>query len=218
MRQVLETQLIDHCFRPFGDDATKLLDSLTDSEVEALREALGTFLIEQSKDGDSGAVTTSALEVPASRDFKSILYKDSGSRGTKKIVAFSFRDAAVDTVLPILGIAISTFSGSLGVGAITTVLGGLKTLWSKVVVLKAPADADAIAVLEAILRIRARSVATRENRFPTNADIQRELSAQPIPLKPSLSRLKTLKVIEAVSWGGQAEDLEHAANSWKVRL
>src|SRR5687768_5962948 len=122
MGQVLETQLIDHCFSPFGDDAATFLDSLSDREVETLRRALGMFLMEHSNDGNASAVTTSALDIPASRDFKSILYKDSGSGGARKIVAFSFRDAAFDTVLPIVGLAISVFSGSLGPGAITTVL------------------------------------------------------------------------------------------------
>lgn len=110
------------------------------------------------------------------------------------------------------------FTGKFAIAAVPQIAGILKTLWGKVVVLKLPVDKDAIEVLESIIRVRAANVAAGGKEYPTNAEIEQETSLQRESTGRALSRLKSLAVIEAVQWGGQAEDMGHPDNRWKVRL
>ncbi|HEX3129774.1 MAG TPA: hypothetical protein VH394_20735 [Thermoanaerobaculia bacterium] len=216
MQQILENELLGYCFLPLGEDAGALADSLTDDDAEALRTALAELLIDQA--AEDGLIETGAVEVPAVQDFKSILYRDSGKGGTRKVVAFSFRDAAVETALPLIGIAITVFTHKLALATLPQIGGVLKTLWSKVVVLKRPADSDAIDALEAVVRIRARQVAKGGEDYPTTAEVERHLDRQTETVRRALTRLKSSAVLEVVSWGGQTEDVGHPGTSWKVRL
>jgi hypothetical protein len=218
MREVLETELLGYCLAPLGEAGAALADKLDDEEAESIRRALAGLLAEEASRGEVCLVGMSAIEVPAHKDLKSILYRDTGVGGTRKIAAFGFRDAAVETWLPLLGIAIAVFTGRWGISSAATAGGVLKTLWSKLVVLKRPADADAIDTLEAVTRIRARWVADGGKAYPSNADLEREMDLAPEAIERALKRLKASSIIEVVSWGGQKEDLAHPGNQWRVRL
>ncbi|MFL6258632.1 MAG: hypothetical protein ACJ76Y_02870 [Thermoanaerobaculia bacterium] len=218
MGKILENELLGFCYRPLGEVAIALADKLSDEEAEVLRTALVNFLLDETKHGSASLVDVTVVEVPVARDFKSILYRDGGTDGTKKIVTFSFHDAVIEIALPLLGIAITVFTGKWGIVTLAQIGGILKTLWSKLVTLKLPADADAIEVLEAIVRVRARRISKGSEEYPANVDLEQELDLPSEAVYRALSRLKSLAVIESVNWGGQAEDVSHPANQWRVKL
>jgi hypothetical protein len=218
MQQILENELLGFCLAPLGDHALSIVDRLSEEEAETCRLSLAAFLLNEAEQ-DTAPVEVSAVDVPGGRDFKSILYRDRGADdSTKKIVAFSFRDAAFATALPLLGVTIMVFTGKLALAAAPQIAGILKTLWGKVVVLKPPADKDAIDVLEGLVRVRAAAVAAGSTEYPTNVEIERQSGLLREHAQRGLSRLNSLDVIETVRWGGQAGDLNHPDNQWKVRL
>jgi hypothetical protein len=108
---------------------------------------------------------------PLGHDFKSILYKGAGPK-TNTILAFAFKDAATETFFPLLGIALAIYTGKWGAATIPQVGSVLKTLWSKLVLLKRPVDADAIDVLNALVRVRARHVMSESKSHPTTIEIE----------------------------------------------
>jgi hypothetical protein len=218
MDQVLENELLGYCLRPLGEQAGNVAEALSDDEAEAWRQTLANFLLAEAAQGDASPIQISTVEVPAIRDFKSVLYRDEGIGGSKKIVAFNFRDAAVETALPLLGIAIIVFTGKWGIAILPQIGGVLKTLWSKLVVLKRPDDAEAIDVLEALVRVRARHVTSEHAEYPTGAELKHETDMASDLVKRALARLKAQGVIEAVSWGGQSEDVGHLGNRWRIKL
>jgi hypothetical protein len=217
MQQILENELLGFCLSRFGNRAIAVVDTLSEEEAETWRMSLATFLVDESKQGES-RVEVAEVDVPDGRDFKSVIYRDRGAGGTRKIVCFSFRDAAFETALPLLGVAIAVFTGKFAVGSIPQVAGILKTLWGKVIVLKPPADNDAMNVLESIVRVRAATVAAGGKEYPTTGEIERQTALQRDLIGRALSRLKSLAVVEAVQWAGQADDLLHPENRWKVKL
>jgi hypothetical protein len=158
MEQTDETTLLGYCLRPLGEEgASAIAQILSDSEAENLRQALAAFLVAKAQE-DPNLLDISSEQVPTPPDFKSVLYRDTGLGSTKKIVTFGFRDAAVEAALPFLGMAIALFTGIWGIANSPSLLSIVKTFWSKLVVLRRPADADAIDVLEALFRVRARLV------------------------------------------------------------
>jgi hypothetical protein len=76
-----------------------LTDELGDKQAEVLRRSLAEFLFTEASRGSSVIEATKVVESSADRgDFKSILYGDTSSREPNKVVSFTFRDAAADTV------------------------------------------------------------------------------------------------------------------------
>jgi len=214
MRQVLENQLLGWSWQSLGaDTALALADRVSDEHADELRAAMASVLLQE----DASRVETAATEVPAGTPFNSVLYRDVGTDGTRRMIVFGFRDAAVETILPLFGLALTVFGGHWGWGVVTSVGGIAKTLWSKLAVLKRPDDADAIDVLEAIVRVRARHVAAGENEYPSGAQIGAELPLDETARNRALARLKTRGIIDAVSWGGQADDAAHLENRWRVK-
>jgi len=218
MAQVLESQLLGVSWRSLSaDDAARLANAFDDDEVQALRTAIAGVLIDEPSD----RVEVKSIEVPGGVPFRSILYRDAGADGTtRRMVAFGIRDAAVESMLPLLGLAISVFTGAFGWGSVGSIGGLAKALWGKLMVLKRPADADAIDVLESIVRLRARHAARGEKAaYPSGGDLAAELPALDSAARlRALTRLKLHGVIDAVAWGDQADDVGHAGNTWRVAL
>jgi hypothetical protein len=175
-------------------------------------------LLSESSESEKPRVEAEATTLPAGAPFSSVVYRDVGADGTRKMVTFGFRDAAIETALPLLGIAIAVFTGKAGLASLPQVGSVIKTLWSKLVVLKRPEDGDAIDVLEAMSRVRARQLLLGAGEYPSGGDLVHELSLGSEAVARALTRLRSTGVVEAVAWGGQTGDVGNAANRWRVKL
>jgi hypothetical protein len=218
MIQVQENELLGYSLRPLGDAGAALVARMSDEEATAVRAALAQVLLDESSQPGEPRVEVAATTIPAGAPFSSVVYRDIGADGTRKMVTFAFRDAAVETALPLLGIAIAVFTGKAGLASLPQVGGVIKTLWSKLVVLKRPQDSDAIDLLEAMSRVRARHLLLGAGEYPSGGDLVRELSLGAEAVTRALTRLRSAGVVEAVAWGGQTGDLGNAANRWRVKL
>lgn len=94
----------------------------------------------------------------------------------------------------------------------------LKTLWSNLVVLKRPEDADAIDVVRAIVRVRAQHVLNGSNEHPTTRELERDSGLATDALLAALKTLKSRGIIEASTWAAQTDDMSQQGNRWKVKL
>jgi hypothetical protein len=218
MRYVKERELLGYCLQPLGDIGYELLDRWSEEEAVALRSALAQILIDEADQSDLLRVEWSATENLAGQRFDSVIFRDKGKDGTQMMVTFGFRDAAVETALPLLGIAIAVFAGQFGLASALQIAGAAKTLWAKLLVLRRPQDGDAIDVINAILRVRARHLADGRDKYPTGEDLHSELPLAPDLLARALTWLRSKSVVEAVAWGGQRDDDSHLANQWRVKL
>jgi hypothetical protein len=170
MSEVLENELLGYVLRPLGDDAAEIADVLSDDDAALLRTTLREFLVAEAAAGDD--VIQRTVSVPKATKLGSVLYRDGGKRDSNTLVAFTFKSAAAETALPLLGIALTIFTGKWGLGSVTPVASVIKTLWSKLIVLRRPADGEAIDVLETILRARARLLASGRREYPTTAEVK----------------------------------------------
>jgi hypothetical protein len=200
---------------PLGAVGLDLNDLLSDEEANALRDTIATFLVAAADENAGVTVTTEQL--PPGNDFKSIIYKSAGVR-TNKLLAFSFRDAATETALPLLGITLTIYTGKWGLATIPQVAGVLKTLWSKLVVLRRPADGDAIDVLNALVRIRTKHIVAAVKDHPTSLEIETDSGLSRDAAMAALKSLRTRGVVEVVTWAEQTDDVNHLYNRWKVKL
>lgn len=217
--QVLENEILGHVLRPLGEKAIALSNQLTDGEAEDLRIALANFLVSEAKDKQNELIEAAVEQVEVDRKFKSILYRDDdGSGKTNKIISFTFRDALAETALPLFGLSLALYSGKWGVASLPYAAGILKTLWSKLVVLKRPADADAIDVLEALLQLRAGNVIIGTDKNPTTKEIKTNCGLTEDAVLRAIMKLNSLAVIEVSEWAGQSEDMQNALNRWRVKL
>jgi hypothetical protein len=212
---IQENELLGRTFKAFGTEGIALLRKLSKSDQTELRETLAQVLVDAAK--DSAGVVAATEELPSGNDFKSILISTAGPK-TNRIYTFTFKDAAVETMLPILGIALTIYSGKWGIAAIPQVGGVLKTLWSKLVVLKRPEDADAIDVVKAIVRVRAQHVLDGSDEHPTNHELEADSGLTKDALLAALKSLKSRGVIEASTWVAQTDDMSQQSNRWKVKL
>jgi len=210
-----ENEIIGRTLGAVGGEGIALLGKLSESEKSELRVTLANFLV--SAANENAGVTTGVEELPSGHDFKSILYKSAGPK-TNRILTFAFKDAAVETVFPILGIALTIYAGKWGVATISQAGSVLKTLWSKLVVLKRPEDADAIDVINAIVRVRAQHVLGGLNGHPTSLELETNSGLSKDALVAALKTLRSRGVIEASSWGGQTDDMNQQGNHWKIKL
>jgi hypothetical protein len=212
---IQENELLRRTFKDFGTEGIALLQKLSKSEQNELRETLAHVLVDAAK--DNAGVTAVTEELPAGVDFKSIYISGSG-RKTNRIYSFTFKDAAVEMMLPVMGIALTIYTGKWGIAAIPQVGAVLKTLWSKLVVLKKPEDADAIDVVRAIVRVRAKHVLDGSNEHPTTHELERDSGLATDALLAALKTLKSRGVIEASTWAAQTDDMSQQGNGWKVKL
>jgi len=216
---VKENEVVGYCLRVLGDDAEALVETMNEEAFAALQESIVRFLDEEAARGDASPFARTDLDLPPGvKPFRSILFEDRGSNGSRRIVAFSFREAASATALQLLGIALAVFSVKLTLAAVPQILGVLRTLWSKVIVLGRPADDDAIDVLETIVRLRAKRRVNGDATLPTLREIQGALELEGDMVVRALQKLSSLAVVEVVIWGGQGGNLADSDNAWAVKL
>jgi hypothetical protein len=210
-----ENEIIGRTLGPFGEEGRALLGKLSKSDVSELRVILANFLVSAAKEND--CVTSATEELPSGNNFKSILYTTPGPK-TNRILTFAFKDAAVETVFPILGIAWAIYTKDWGIATIPEAVSVLKTLWSKLVVLKRPEDADAIDVINAIARVRAKHVLDGSNEHPTSLELETNSGLSKVAMVAALKTLRSRGVIEASSWAAQTDDMNQQGNRWKIKL
>jgi hypothetical protein len=215
MLEVVETELLRTALRPLRDQRLAVVDTLDDTEAEAVRQALAGVLLEEAEAGTVGRRHV-ALVVPPG--FKSILYRREGDDGVSQVVVFNLQDAATETAISLLGVLVAVFTGSWSFGTVISAAGVAKTLWSKLKVLRRPEDAEAIEALEALARARAKLFTAGHNEAPSTAQIEAEAMLPAEALRRALGRLKTLRVIEVARWAGQAEDMAPPGTTWKIAL
>jgi hypothetical protein len=215
--EIYENELVGFFFAPMGADKVELARQLGFEQTNTLRQALAEALLDEEAVSPS-LVDSTVAEIEQPPSFKSILLKRGRSIDNRKIVVFRFKDAFKETALPLLGILIAVFSGTLALASVPAALGVVKTLWEKLVVLRSPEDTNAIRLLEALGCSGAANLAANRPAAPTWEQI---LAASDLAAKDAANALKLLRgkaIIEIDSWGGQAEDVEHLSNRWKVRL
>jgi hypothetical protein len=212
--EVLETEILRHCLLPIEGQASTVMASFQPKQLEIIRHGLSELLLAEAKSGQV-PVITQELTIQGPRNFKSILYR---GRSGSKIVAFTFSDAVTETMFQILGLAIALFTTGLSLANMPQLGGILKTLWGKLVVLKPPSDSDAIDVLEALVRVRARHIVSNIELYPMMQEIQIEARLSTESAKVAFTKLRSKRIIEVVTWGDQEEDVANLGNRWKVIL
>jgi hypothetical protein len=212
---VYENEVLGFFFNPLGTEKVELSRHLGPEMTNNLRHGLVEALV----DSDDPALVESseaAIDVPPA--FKSILFERGRSDDRRKVIAFSFKDGFTDSALPLLGILVAVFGGPLTLASAVASLGVVKTLWQKLVILRAPQDTHAIRLLDALGRVGAANLTGSRKAAPRWQDV---VAASKLDAKDALTALKVLRgkaIVEIESWGGQAEDLENLANCWKVRF
>jgi DNA-binding transcriptional MocR family regulator len=93
-----------------------------------------------------------------------------------------------------------------------------KTLWSKLILLRRPQDADAIDVLNALLRVRAEHVLNSDKQYPTTREIETNSGMSRDGVIAALKSLRSKGVIEAATWAAQTDDMTQDENQWTVKL
>lgn len=212
---IQENELWSEIIRPLGDRKNAFDEIFSDEEVEELRTALTKFLVDAANDNTGIDVVAEDLGSGKALDLVLI---QTGKVKKNCVLCFSFKDAAAETALPILGIALTLYYSGRGLAAIPQVAGALKTLWSKLILLKRPEDANAIDVLNALLRVRAEHVLSDDEQHPSTREIEINSGLAKDPVTAALKSLRARGVIDVVAWAGQADDMTQDGNRWKVRL
>ena len=135
---------------------------------------------------------------------------------TKRIVFLRIRDVVVETLVPLVSMALSAWSGD--VKAVVPALQSVTGLWKNLVTLKRETDSNSIDVYEALVALRATTRTAREGPPTTAAIVGRTSGRSLTEVSTALKRLTDLKLIEIAHWGGEEGDFAHPANAWKVRL
>lgn len=212
MAEILETEVLRHCLAPI-EAQNSVAALLEPKQLEEIRAKLAQLLLEEAG-RENAHVVAQEVAVPVPPDFKSVISIGKGNR----IIAFNFTDAAVDSALQILGQAIALYTVGLGPASVAPIAVILKTLWGKLVVLKRPGDSDAIDLLEALTRVRARCLNSNEHAHPTTLDVQSDSRLSAESAKLAFSKLRTKGIVKIVAWGGQEEDVAHLGNRWAIKL
>lgn len=218
MRQVDEAALLGFCFQPLHRQQIHIEATADEAHLDAVHDALVALLSQEAARGDRVERTERDVPAAAAPRLKSIVGRQTEDGRTVRVYTFGLRDAGVETALPLLGIALTIFTGIPGWSLVPQVGGVLKTLWSKLVVLERPADSDAIDALESLVALRAGRYANGDPALPSSADLIAALEWPAERLKPVLSGLNGRKIIEATAWGGQRDDVIHPLTRWRVKL
>jgi len=216
MIRINENEVLGYCYRTSGNTGKLLMNTLTLEEAKAIQMALSEFLYNEASSQNNGFVSFEEVDAPELKDFKSILYRGKAAGKTNKIIAFNFRAALTDTILPLLGVVISIVVGTSGLGTIAQAGTILKTLWGKLNVLKLPGDEVPIRILEALLAVKAKNISEKRDKHPSTQEIEAESTLDHEAFKQGLARLKTLGIISAQQWAGQKEDMTNPDNKWKI--
>jgi hypothetical protein len=215
--QVYENEILGFFFAPLGAEKVEIARQLGAEPTGNLREALAEALLD-AEEASPGLVESSVVSMDLPTPLKSILFKLGRSHDSRQLVAFSFSDAFKDSALPLLGIFLAVFAGTVSLATVPAALGVAKTLWQRLVILRAPQDADAIHLLEALGCAGAANLADRRTIAPTWEQTVAQSGLDPKQASLALRSLRSKAIIEIESWGGQREDLDHLANRWKVRF
>jgi hypothetical protein len=171
-----ENEIWAEVLNPIGQLRDAFDAKFSNEEVKEISSVLAEFLVETGN--DNAGVQVDTEDLPTKSTFKAVIYKSSNPR-PNKILCFTFKDAAFEAAFPLLGMALTLYAGKWG-PAIPQAAGVLKTLWSKLVLLKRPEDSDAIDVLNALIRKRAKNVVDGDKEHPTTHEIEIE-SGMPRP-------------------------------------
>lgn len=212
-----ETQILASTLNPLGPLAPELVKKMSAGELSALNGALMSFL-EDAAGHEGAGITRASHELSDEPWVAHSILTPNADKKRNVIVSFSFKDAAIEAAFPILGLALTLYGGHGTPATIAQVGGALKTLWSKLIVLKRPQDADAIDTVGAIVRARALYVIVATDEHPTTADLENSSGIPAASLVSALKLLKTRGVIEAASWAAQEDDMNHPGNRWRIRL
>jgi hypothetical protein len=136
-----------------------------------------------------------------------------------KMLFIRFKDAApvVGISLVALAIAVAMLSPAAIAPALTTVKG----VYDNVVLLKSPADDDAMQAYEVLLRDAAEHVVDHTTTAYTGITIAQVLEfggPSPERVRTALKRLKEVGLAEVAAWGDAAGDLGHDGNRWRHRV
>ena len=233
MHRIDETEVLKF-FLQQGDSVgvKAAVDRLSTNDLAALNAGLGQVIFDDAEQemplaGNqtvpqaaqaNSAIAWSETQIKKRESKKSILLRhgDAGSR--KMIVTFKFKDVFFDTGAPLLGLCVLFFvqpqsSVALAIPGIYQIG---KSLLEKLQILRRPEDAEAIDTLDALLAIRSVHAATNGMEFPTTREIAEHRKLAASELAPALQRLVKIGVIECAVWGGQADDVSHEGNAWKI--
>lgn len=214
---IYEHELLGFFFDPLGTEKVELTRQLGAGPATNLRQALAEVLLD-ADDASRLLVESAVVSVNQPTSFKSILLKRGDAGDAQKIIAFNFTDAFKETALPFLGILIAVFASSAALGSAIPALGIVKTLWQKLVILRAPEDADAICLLDALGHAGSANRADHKTIPPTWEQLLATSELDPKQGSLALKLLRSKGIIEIESWGGQDEDIDNLANRWKVRF
>lgn len=211
---VLSTQLVPFALRASKLDESlveQVIDRMPDDDLDKLSSLLAEVLREEA-DAGSLQMTSPVNGQPAT--LKSILFRapDDGE-GSIQVVAFSFSNAAQESLVAVFGLVVTAFLGQWTLGSLSSGLAILKTLWSNLSVLQSPQDDHAIAVVRALGLCRA-----RDAKDPGNALLQKETGFTSSQLVMALKQLDAKKIVKNKAWGGQSGDFGHADNVWTIRF
>lgn len=211
---VLSTQLVPFALRGARLDESlveQLVDRMPQADLDKASELLAELLREEAAAGRL-EMTDPATGEPAT--LKSILFKaDAASTRAVKVVAFSFTNAAQESLVAVFGLVVTAFFGQWALGSLSSGLAVLKALWTNISVLRSPQDDNAIAVVRALGLYRA-----RDEPEPSNERLQKETGLSAEQLVAALKQLDTRKIVKASAWGGQTGDYAHAGNRWTIRF
>lgn len=215
--QVYENELLGFFFAPLGAEKVELARQLGTESTSNLRQALAEALLD-AEEASPPLVESSVVPMNLPTSFKTFLLKPGRSNDTRQVIAFSFTDGFKESALPLLGLLIAVFAYPLSLASVPAALGVVKTLWQKIVILRAPQDANAIRVLEALGRSGAANLADRRTIAPTWEQTVALSGLDPTQASLALRLLRSKGIIEIEGWGGQREDIDNPHNRWKIRF
>lgn len=221
MKAILENELFIHCASQlFGSEkshaASEFTRRFSQSQKNEICSAIATVLTDEV---DTGRVSVTAQKLPEGEEhgFKSILWKHKREGVTQEIALFRIKDTLTENWLPVLGIAVAVFTSPIGAAFSAAELA--RRIWRNFRKLKRPQDADAIEVLEAIVKCRAKAVTASDALEPTTRDIAATAGRiSEGDVHAALKKLIGLQAVEVAEWGAQAGDLRHPENRWKIRF
>ena len=217
MGTVYENELLGYFLRPAGGDKVAVSKELGTERLAILCNALAETLLTESEKSAS-LVEVEMVKIKDATSFKSVLFRKGRTTQSREIVAFSFKDAFSETALPLLGILIAIFSGPLAWASVPAILGVMRTLWKKLVVLRGPKDEHAIRLLETLARAGAADLVASRPASPLLESLVAASGLSSTDALKALERLLAKEVVEIASWGGQAGDIGNTQNRLRVRL
>ena len=192
-------------------DQDRFYDTVPPEEREAINQLLGAVLLEENPQ----EVEVSHLSDDSAQTLGSII-SGGATSNKQKVVAYNFKNAAKESLLPILGVVSASTGLHVNLKQGPGTIGALIAWWRTLVILRSPQDDDAITVIRTIGVLRLRSRWERIPAAPSNNALSTETGLAPGRLHAALQKLAELGVIQAVTWGDQKDDYTHGDNRWSV--